>query len=91
MTPPAETAPEEHRAWWSSLVASVAHARPIPRDVGPIDEAPLAATIDALGPPVNEGALPGSTPAIPWEAWLAALAAAALLGEWLSRRLRGVA
>ena len=90
MIPTSESAPESHRMWWSSLVASAAHSRPIPRDVPPVDEAPLAATIDALGPPVAAD-LPSPISHLPWDAWLAALAASALLGEWLSRRLRGVA
>ena len=90
MTPAMESAPATHRAWWSSLVASAAYTRPIPRDVPATDEAPLAATIDALGPPVATR-LPPPTSHLAWEAWLAALAAGAVLAEWLSRRLRGVA
>jgi hypothetical protein len=90
MVPTSESAPESHRMWWSSLVASVAHTRPVALDVAPVDEAPLAATLDALGPAVAAH-LPSPISHLPWESWLAALAAAALLGEWLSRRLRGVA
>jgi hypothetical protein len=55
-----------------------------------VDEAPFAATVDALGPPSERGEPADSAP-WPWDAWLAALAAATLLAEWLSRRLRGVA
>jgi hypothetical protein len=91
MTPASDAAPESHRMWWSSLVASVAHSKPLPRDVGPVDEAPLAATVAALGPPVIRADQPRRGPAIPWDACLAVLAAGALLAEWLSRRLRGVA
>jgi hypothetical protein len=91
MVPTSESAPESHRMWWSSLVASAAYSRPVPRDVTPVDEAPLAATIDALGLATSVTDEAPRTPSIPWEAWLAAIAAAALLGEWLSRRLRGVA
>ena len=90
MVPASESAPETHRTWWSSLVAGAAYARPVSRDVGPVDEAPLAATISALGPPTALGrSAPGRS--WPWDAWLAAIAAAGLLAEWLSRRLRGVA
>ncbi len=91
MTPATESAPASHRMWWSSLVASVAHVRPIPRDLAATDEAPLAATIDALGQPIRPAGQPRRTPSFPLDAWLAALAAMALLAEWLSRRLRGVA
>ena len=90
MTPTADDAPASHRIWWSSLVSGVAHATPVALDVGEMDEAPFADAVGALGPPVSRsGPLPGRS--WPWNALLAALAAAALLGEWLSRRLRGVA
>ena len=91
MTPPDEAAPGAHRDWWSSLVAGVAHARLVPRDAGPVDEAPLAATVDALGPPVQQGQPAPHDSRLPWSALLAGLAAAAMLSEWLSRRLRGIA
>jgi hypothetical protein len=91
MTPPDEGAPEAHRAWWSAVVAGVALARLEPRDAGPIDEAPFAAAVQALGPPVAIGERPDREPSWPSDAWLAAVAAVSLLGEWLSRRLRGVA
>ena len=90
MTPTTDDAPASHRTWWSSLVSSVAHAIPVALDVGEMDEAPFADAVDALGPPVSGSApIPGYS--WPWNALLAAFAAAALLGEWLSRRLRGVA
>jgi hypothetical protein len=91
MVPIGESAPGIHRTWWSSLVASVAHTRPVARDVGEVDEAPLAATIDALGEPARPADQPSRTALFPLDAWLAALAAMALLAEWLSRRLRGAA
>ena len=91
MTPPNEAAPDAHRGWWSSLVAGVAHARLTRREIGPIDEAPLAATLDVLGPPLSDGEVPGRQAPLPWDSLLAAAAALALLLEWLSRRLRGVA
>lgn len=90
MTPPNEAAPDAHRVWWSSLVAGVAHSRLAARAGAPVDEAPLAAAFDVLGPPVSEGEPPGRRPAFPWDAVLAAAAALALILEWLSRRLRGV-
>ena len=89
MTPPNEAAPDAHRAWWTSLVSGVAHSRLVRRAAGPVDEAPFAATVAALGAPVNQGELPNRRPAFPWEAVLAATAVLALLIEWLSRRLRG--
>jgi hypothetical protein len=90
MAMPDDNAPEFHRAWWSSLVGGVVLSRLIPRDAGPVDEAPLAAAVDALGPPGMPGERADGE-SWPWDAWLAALAAASLLAEWLSRRLRGVA
>jgi hypothetical protein len=91
MAPPDDNAPLAHRMWWSSLVAGVARSRLTPRDVGPLDEAPFAAAVGALGPPGIAGEHAGDESRWPWDAWLAALAAASLLAEWLSRRLRGVA
>jgi hypothetical protein len=92
MIPASESAPEAHRTWWSSLVSGVALARPLPRDVGGIDEAPVAAMVDALGPPLPPPGAPTDRGSPwPWNAWLAAVAAVGLLAEWLSRRLRGVA
>jgi hypothetical protein len=90
MAPPDESAPEAHRAMWSSFVTSVANVRLVPHDAGDTDEAPLASTVAALGPP-TVGAPDDTTPNWPWTPLLAAVAVAALLGEWLSRRLRGVA
>ena len=91
MSPPDESAPAAHRAWWSSLVSSVALARLSRRETGPVDESPLAATVAALGPPLGVGDTPSSGSRVPWEALLALVAAGGLLVEWLSRRLRGVA
>lgn len=91
MAPPDESAPAAHRAWWSSLVSSVALSRLAERVAGPVDESPLAATVAALGPPLGAGGTSSSGSRVPWEALLALLAAGGLLAEWLSRRLRGVA
>ena len=90
MTPPDEAAPDAHRAWWSSLVAGVAHSRLTTRGGASVDEAPLAATVDALGEPLKQGESPSRPPAFPWESVLAAAAVVGLLLEWLSRRLRGM-
>jgi hypothetical protein len=89
MIPSSESAPESHRTWWSSLVSSVALARPVSRDVGVLDEAPFAATIDALGPPLPAGVPQDRGPSWPCTAMLAVLTGSCLLLEWLSRRLRG--
>lgn len=91
MTPPDEAAPDAHRAWWSSLVAGVAYSRLARRNGVTVDEAPLAATVDAIGAPVSQGESPSRQRTFPWEAVLAAAVALALLLEWISRRLRGMA
>jgi hypothetical protein len=91
MIPASESAPEAHRTWWSSLVAGAALARPVARDVGVVDEAPLASTINALGRPLSSPRPSNGGSSWPSTALLAAVATLALLGEWLSRRLRGVA
>ncbi|MHB1225344.1 MAG: hypothetical protein ACYC2G_15050 [Gemmatimonadaceae bacterium] len=96
-------APAAHRAWWAALVAGVAStavAEAAPDDstgsaaVGrgaALDDAPLARLIAAVGaptaPPAVGRAAVTPTP-LPW--WALAVATAALLGEWASRRLRGV-
>ncbi len=88
-----DAAPGAHRAWWSALVASVAHAplvaRPALADAAG-DPAPFASLVEALGAP-QDGTPGGAvmTAPWPWGAILLALFTAALLGEWASRRLRG--
>jgi hypothetical protein len=89
MVPVSDNAPEAHRAWWSSLVGGVALVRPAARDVGLVDEAPFASTVSALGPATTEG--PDAPVRLPWEVILGAVVGTGLLGEWLSRRLRGLA
>ncbi|HSA56050.1 MAG TPA: hypothetical protein VLE53_10115 [Gemmatimonadaceae bacterium] len=85
----ADDAPEAHRAWWSALVTGVAHA-PLMSLFAPfVDEAPLAAAIADLGPPAG-GATANARASFPLDAILFAFLLLALLGEWLSRRLRGL-
>lgn len=83
-----EMAPEDHRAWWSRLVASVAYApvAPAPRAQG--DPAPLAALHATLGPPgsITSGAIARQ---ISWANLLLAAGIMLLMIEWTSRRLRG--
>jgi hypothetical protein len=83
----------EHRDWWTGAVASVAYA---PRHAGAAvvadqDAAPVARLVEALGTPSrtsgpNLSSAAGSISL--W--WLAAALALCLLGEWTSRRLRGM-
>jgi hypothetical protein len=84
-----DDAPDAHRVWWSVLVSSVAHAPALAIDAPLVDEAPLAAAVASLGPP-SFGTPVGAGGPFPWDALLFALATVALLGEWLSRRLRGL-
>jgi hypothetical protein len=91
MVPPNESAPRLHSEWWSMVVGSVALTRLSGRDAVSVDEAPFAASVAALGPPVASDDLPNGGRPFPWDSLLAAIAASALLAEWLSRRLRGVA
>jgi hypothetical protein len=91
MAVPDESAPDAHRDWWSSLVSGVALARMHARVVSGVDEAPLANTVAALGAPAPPDGAPPDRGRLPWTAILAATAALSLLGEWLSRRLRGIA
>jgi hypothetical protein len=99
----AETAPADHRAWWSALVASVDYAPPaVPSSPGSLavagvvtpvvsafDGAPYAATVAALGPQRPAPAAATSGGRVPLDALLFAAAVIALLGEWSSRRARG--
>ena len=91
MVPPNENAPRQHREFWSTMVGSAALVRHVPHDMPPVDEAPFAATVAALGAPVASEELPTRGSRFHWDTLLAAIAAGALLAEWLSRRLRGVA
>ncbi|MBK6845329.1 MAG: hypothetical protein IPG88_24055 [Gemmatimonadetes bacterium] len=86
-----DTGPSAHRAWWSSLVSSVAYAPPVQLTASPsVDEAPLAALVEAWGPPGDlaaDTAPPVSS--VAWDRLLFAAFLLALLAEWSSRRLRG--
>ena len=79
--------PARHRDLWSSLVARVAYA-PRVQVSTPLDDdpAPVAATVAGLGPPTPPERRGPRWPG-PWS-WFA-VAAAALLVDWGSRRLRG--
>jgi len=90
-----DEAPAAHRVWWARVVGGVARAPVSPiasaDPLGtPSDPAPLAATIDALGPP---SAAPHRSRApsgrLPSDGLLAMIAGAAVLAEVASRRLRG--
>ena len=90
-----DEAPAAHRAWWARVVGGVARA-PVSRIASadplgtPSDPAPLAATIDALGPPSaapNRSRAPSGR--LPSDGLLATIAGAAVLAEVASRRLRG--
>jgi hypothetical protein len=82
-----------HRAWWATLVSSVAFAPRIPlaRENG-LEPTPLASLVGTLGPPAKSIELrvrlfddPRFVP------FVFSVLLAALLIEWLSRRLRGKA
>ena len=97
MTGP-DGAREAHRRWWAALVASASpDPSPEATDSASVtvsaSDAPLARMVAELGVPDPAIAEPtGSTePAGPLGWWWGVLALLALLGEWASRRLRGVA
>ena len=97
MTGP-DGAREAHRRWWAALVASASpDPSPEATDSASVtvsaSDAPLARMVAELGVPDPAIAeLTGSTePAGPLGWWWGVLALLALLGEWASRRLRGVA
>ena len=87
--------PDDHRAWWSALVASVAPPTPASPPPGAreptlalADPAPLAALVAALGAP-RQVAPYNPAPPARWEVWLVVLSTLLLLAEWTSRRTRG--
>jgi hypothetical protein len=83
----------EHRDWWTRTVAAAAYAGSTPRagDAGVTSPAPLASLVAALGPaaPAPDAGIMSRAGGVPL--WLlATVLAACLLGEWASRRLRGL-
>ena len=90
---PGEDAPAGHREWWTALVSAVAYAPAAARDsTGAGDPAPVAALAAALGPPSDRELGPAASGARMPPVWLLfGVALAALLGETVSRRLRGAA
>lgn len=84
---------DAHRAWWTKAVASAAYAGmgvPV-ATAEQLSAAPLAHLVESLGPStrVSPQSLTSATGAI--SLWLLfGLLAASLLGEWASRRLRGM-
>ncbi|HLV24993.1 MAG TPA: hypothetical protein VKZ41_01675 [Gemmatimonadales bacterium] len=93
-----EGAPVAHRAWWSSLVQSVAYAPSSGSAVSQpwthADETPVAALLATIGPPdesapLQEADTIESRGIFRW--WLFGIAILALLAEWASRRFRGLA
>lgn len=89
-----DAGPAEHRQWWSALVTAVAYVPGPPVDArsSAADAAPVAALHAVLGPPASADerarARPGWTPPV-WLVFAALLVA--VIGEVLSRRLRGLA
>lgn len=79
---------DRHRTWLARVVAGVAFTRrlPLPNLAG--DGAPLAALIGQLGPPATGTTLSSVLTHQPLAPWVLIVASAALLLEWLSRRLR---
>jgi hypothetical protein len=88
------TGVDEHRQWWTAMVSSVAHAPRISHAIVPFitDEAPMAGLVDAVG---RASARPAATIVtgrrLLWTISLFALLVIGLVGEVISRRLRGVA
>lgn len=83
-----ETAPLDHRQWWSGLVASVAYAPVVSSSAGYGNPAPLAELHATLGPPGRSVELP-QIQGLPWMHLLLGASIFLLLLEWTSRRLRG--
>ena len=84
-----ENAPSDHREWWTKAVASVAYAPVVRAAVVANDNAPVARLVEALGP-ASQTTTSLASSARSISLWLVASALAlSVLGEWLSRRLRG--
>lgn len=84
----------DHREWWTKAVAGVAYAPRLPGTSAVAvdqDPAPVASLVGALGQPSEaRGANLSSAAGTISLWWLAAALALCLLGEWTSRRLRGM-
>jgi len=78
-----------HREWMAGLVALVASSGHRTVAAAPSDVAPLVTLIDELGPSKVSTESSSLDPAVVAR-WVFALACAALLLEWASRRIRGV-
>ena len=83
----------DHRAWWTRAASSVAYAPVVAGSarIADADDAPLASLVADVGPPstLSGPSLASTAAAVPmW--WLFIALATCLLGEWASRRLRGV-
>jgi len=85
---------DDHRDWLTRAVSSVARVAPAPLAVAAADSAdsaPVAGLVESLGPPGSvQGPGLASSAASLSQWWIFGLLAAALLGEWASRRLRGL-
>ncbi|HWZ58438.1 MAG TPA: hypothetical protein VNW46_05620 [Gemmatimonadaceae bacterium] len=80
-----------YRAWWAGLVAAVAYAPVIGQGTTvTADPAPLVATVERLGAPVALDPVAAARRRTLPVAWVFAIVVLALLGEWASRRIRGV-
>lgn len=89
-----EGAVRDHRAWWTQVVARVAYASRISGTTATAstDEAPMIDLVAAIGPSSRaDGASILTGRPSDWMAWLFVLLALGLLGEVISRRLRGAA
>lgn len=85
-----ESAPADHRAWWTRAVSSVAYAPSVSHSSLPSDPAPVAAIVEALGPPSTASSATLASTNRSISLWLLfAILSSSLLGEWASRRLRG--
>jgi|SRR5687768_15971682 len=89
-----EKSADEHREWWTKLVASAAMRGTTTAEASegkPVDDAPLARLVEALGPAAS-----GSGPGLASRAasislwWLFIILSLSLLTEWALRRLRGL-
>jgi hypothetical protein len=87
-----DASPDEHREWWTRSVASVAYApRSLAAAASEADKAPVARLVATLGPPSTHPEASLASTAASVSLWLlAAVLALSLLGEWASRRLRGM-